>query len=319
MWLNFFIVVVLVLLSGTFAGLTLALFSLQLTTLERKVRLGDEQALKVYRIRQKGNLLLCTLLLGNVASYTVMAVFLGSITSGVVAGFTATALIFMFGEILPQAVFPRYALQIGARLSGLVWLFLVVLYPIAFPVAWLLDRLLGKEPPVLWSKAELREIIRYHKAAGEDIIDQDEERILLGALSFSELQVKDILIPAKEVYALDGRTTLDVSALEQIRQKGFSRIPVLNASSTRVVGILYAKDLIGLSPGHSLKVEGLCSRKNLVLVKGDTRLDDLFNLLVSRKMHMALVVGENEDFEGIATMEDIMEEILSTELEDIKA
>ena len=114
------IVTVLVILSGTFAGLTLALFSLDLTTLERKAKLGDIRAKKVYPVRRKGNLLLCTLLLANVASYTSMAVFLGSIVNGVAAGIIATALIFLFGEILPQAIFPRYALMIGAKLSWLM-------------------------------------------------------------------------------------------------------------------------------------------------------------------------------------------------------
>ena len=87
MWVDLAIVIILTLLSGTFAGLTLALFGIKLSTLERKIKLGDPQAEKVYRIRKNGNLLLCTLLLGNVASYTIMAIFLGSITSGVIAGF----------------------------------------------------------------------------------------------------------------------------------------------------------------------------------------------------------------------------------------
>ena len=152
MLFNILIVSVLVALAGVFAGLTLALFSLKLSTLERKAMAGDVQAQKVFEVRKKGNLLLCALLLGNVASYTAMTIFLDSLTTGVIAGLTATSLIFVFGEILPQAVFPRFALSIGAKLNWLTWASLILFYPISAPMAWALDKMLGKETPVLFSK-----------------------------------------------------------------------------------------------------------------------------------------------------------------------
>jgi len=318
MWFNLIIVVVLVILSGTFAGLTLALFSIKLTTLERKIRLGDQSALKVYKFRKNSNLLLCTLLLGNVASYTIMAVFLGSITSGVIAATIATALIFIFGEILPQAIFSRYALHIGANLSWLVWISLIIFYPIAAPIAWILDKLLGKEPPVLWNKKELGEIIKYHEDVGDGIIDKDEERIILGALSFSELKVADIMIPLKDVFFQEPHVTINKEVLEDIKQKGYSRVPVYDRNQNRIKGILYAKDLIGVLETDETTIEDLCSKDNLIEVKESMKLDNLLNLMVYRKMHMALVIDEISGFRGIVSLEDIMEEILKMELEDIK-
>lgn len=318
MWFNLIIVVLLVILSGTFAGLTLALFSIKLTTLERKIHLGDQNALKVYKFRKNSNLLLCTLLLGNVASYTIMAVFLGSITSGVIAATIATALIFIFGEILPQAIFPRYALQMGANLSWLVWISLFIFYPITAPIAWILDKLIGKEPPVLWNKKELGEIIKYHEAVGDGIIDKDEERIILGALSFSELKVADIMIPLKNVFFLEPHVTINKELLEDIKQKGFSRMPVYDSNQHKIKGVLYAKDLIGVPVKNETMIEDLCSKNSLIVVKESMKLDNLLNLMVYRKMHMALVINEINSFRGIATMEDIMEEILKMELEDIK-
>ena len=317
MLINLVIVVVLVVLAGTFAGLTLALFSLTLTNLETKIKAGDKRAEKVYRIRKKGNLLLCTLLLGNVASYTIMAIFLSSITSGVVAGFIATSLIFIFGEILPQAVFPRFALSISEKLSWLVWFCLVLFYPIAAPIAFLLDRLLGKEAPVLWSKEELGEIIKYHKNVGDGIIDKDEEKIILGALSFSEKRAGNIKISIDQVFFLDPKAIIDQTIFESVKAGGFSRIPVYDVARKEIKGILYADELIGLKPG-TVKVEELCETSNLIFVKENTRLDDLLNLLVQRKMHMALVLDQSGKFSGVVTLEDVMEEILKTELEDKK-
>ena len=318
MWFNLIIVVLLVILSGTFAGLTLALFSIKLTTLERKIRLGDRNALRVYKFRKNSNLLLCTLLLGNVGSYTIMAVFLGSITSGVIAATIATALIFIFGEILPQAIFPRYPLQMGANLSWLVWISLFIFYPITAPIAWILDKLIGKEPPLLWNKKELGEIIKYHEDVGDGIIDKDEERIILGALSFSEQKVADIMIPFKDVFFQEPHVTINKEVLEDIKQKGFSRIPVYDSNQHKIKGILYAKDLIGVPVTNEAMIADLCSKNNLIVVKESMKLDNLLNLMVNRKMHMVLVIDEISSFLGIVTMEDIMEEILNMELEDIK-
>jgi metal transporter CNNM len=318
MWADLVIVIVLVVLSGTFAGLTLALFGIKLSTLERKIRLNDTRAKKVYRIRKNGNLLLCTLLLGNVASYTIMAIFLGSITSGVIAGFVATALIFVFGEILPQAVFPKYALEIGAKLSWLVWICLVIFYPVAAPVSWVLDRLFGKEEPVLWSKRELGEIIKYHEEVGDGIIDEDEERIILGALSFSDKEVGTIMIPKHKVFLLEPQAKMTPELFEKIKESGYSRIPVYESRKNEIKGILYTKNLIGEPANSENTALDFCSKKKLIIVDKSTHLDELLNSLVNNKLHMALVLDEKKIFIGIATLKDIIAEILKTELEDIK-
>ena len=311
---NIFIILILLALAGIFAGLTLALFSLKLSDLERKMRGGNEQARKVYKIRQQGNLLLCTLLLGNVASYTGMTIFLDSLTSGVVAGVVATSLIFIFAEILPQAVFPRYALALGAKLNWLVWGTIFLFYPISAPIAWVLNRLLGKETPVLWNKKELGEIIKYHEDVGDGIIDEDEERIILGALTFSELRVKDIMIPREEVFYLQPQTIIDEQVTQTIKNKGFSRIPVYDPVEKTLTGLLYTKNLIGIMPKET--VGCLCSKSGLIRVKESMLLDNLLNLLIQKRIHLALVVNHTGEFSGVVTLEDIMEEILKTELEE---
>jgi len=112
---------------------------------------------KVYPIRSKGNLLLCTLLVGNVAINSAIAIFLGSIASGVAAGLIATGLIVIFGEILPQAVFSRFALVLGAKTVWIVKIFLYILYPICWPIAWMLDKALGEELTTIYSKKRINE------------------------------------------------------------------------------------------------------------------------------------------------------------------
>ncbi len=157
--MDYFIVIILVLFSGLFSGLTLGFFSLNKDDLQRKSDLGDAKAKKIYEVRRKGNLLLTTLLVGNVAVNATLSIFLGSIASGFVAGLTATGLIVIFGEIVPQASFSRYALVLGAKFAWIVKVFIFILLPVCWPIAWILDKMLGEEMPNVYSKRELIKLI----------------------------------------------------------------------------------------------------------------------------------------------------------------
>lgn len=314
--MSIIIVLILVILSGTFSGLTLGMFSLNLTALERKIRLGDKKAKKVYPVRKKGNLLLCTLLLGNVAVNSGMAIFLGSIAKGLIAGLIATGLIVIFGEILPQAVFSRFALTLGANTAWLVRVFIVLLYPVSWPLSWMLDKMLGEELPVIWSKREIKEIIKFHGNSPDSPIDRDEERISLGALSFSDQTAKDILTPKSRVYWLKGETIIDEKLLSKIKKMGFTRIPVFLETDKSKMGVLFVKDLIGINVNEKQSVWELSRKENIIIVKERVKLDHLMNLFIKRKMHLALVCDENNKFKGIVSLEDVIEEIIKEEIFD---
>jgi len=315
--MNVLIVIILILLSGCFSGLTLGFFSLNLTSLKRKMKLGDKQAAKVYPIRKNGNLLLCTLLLGNVAVNSAMAIFLGNIATGLVAGIISTALIVTFGEIIPQAFFSRHALKFGANSVWLVRIFIFILYPIAYPMAMLLNKVLGEELSTIWSKKEIEEIIRHHEDAIESEIDEDEERIMLGALAFSDMTASMIATPRPVVFALNYDMVIDDNLIKTIKEKGFSRIPLFTSANEKVnfEGILLAKDLLGVDTKAGEKLRDYV-RPEILEIKEDMRLDDLLNLFISSRKHLACVYDEFGVFMGVVCLEDIIEEILKTEIID---
>lgn len=310
------LLILLIILSGMFSGLTLGLLSLSITALERKIRMGDTRAVKVYSVRKNGSLLLCTLLLGNVAVNSAIAILLNSIASGFVAGLTATALIVVFGEILPQAIFNRYALSFGAKSVWLVKFFMLVLFPVAYPLAWSLDKFLGKESHVFWSKHEISEIIRHHEDSPESPIDADEERIILGALSFSDKQAYDVMTPKTVVYSLNINTIITSTLLDEIKQKGFSRIPVYEQNMDNMIGILFAKDLLGVRYDDGKTVRDYCQFGRFITIDWSDNLDKVLNQLVKSRIHIAFVIDEFGAFNGIVTLEDIVEEILKVEIVD---
>ncbi len=317
MLVEYFIVIGLVLLSGLFSGLTLGMFSLNISDLETKIELDDKQAKRIYSVRKNSFLLLCTLLLGNTAVNATLSIFLGTIASGVIAGFVATGLIVILGEILPQAAFSKHAMKFCARLVWFVKIFQFIFYPVTKPLSLILHNILGAEDHAVLSKREIGEIVKKQEDTPESPIDEDEERIILGALSFSDKLASDIATPATVSYYLNEDTEINQALLEELKTKGFSRIPIYSETPDNMVGLLYIKDLITvIGNDKEYTVSEIARTAKLFKIEETTKLDVLFNELIKRKVHLALLYDEFGCFAGIVTLEDIIEEILSVEIVD---
>ena len=313
--MEYIIIVILVFLSALFSGLTLGFFSLNKDDLERKKDMGNKEAKKVYRVRKDGNLLLCTLLIGNVAVNSTLSIFLGSIASGVAAGLIATALIVIFGEIIPQAGFSRYALRLGAKLAWLVLFFRFILYPICKPIALVLDKALGDEMPNVYSKGELLKIIEEHEDSKHSDVDEDEEKMVKGALTLSGKTVEEIMTPESEVFSLPFAQELDRQTINKIFNTGHSRIPVYKNDKDEIIGTLYIKDLI-LEHKRKNKTVGDVAGNEVIFVDYNKPLDELLNSFQSTRNHMFIVLNEYGSMLGIVTIEDVLEEIIGEEIMD---
>lgn len=312
--MEYLISLLLIILSAVFSGLTLGLLSLDLYELKRKVQLKDKLAKKVYPIRKQGNYLLTVLLLGNVAVNTALSIFLGSIASGFVAGLVATALIFLFGEIIPQAVISRNALWFGSKLTWLVRIFMFVLAPIAWPIGKALDFFLGEELPSVYSRHELMKVIEEHEDSPESDIDADEERIIRGALSFSHKTVYDIMTPITVALMLEKDDVLNRQTLVSLRESGHSRFPVYEGDINKMTGILFLRSLIGRDLDG--KKAGDFMINEVHFVQSSTKLDDAFHQFLKTRRHLFVVRNEFGVVEGLVTIEDVLEEILGSEIVD---
>lgn len=312
--MDYLIVILLVALSGVFSGLTLGFFSLSKDDLERKAKLGDKQAKKIYSVRKNGNLLLCTLLIGNVAVNATISIFLSSVASGFMAGLISTALIVVFGEIIPQATFSRYALIVGSKLTWLVRIFIFTFYPICAPLAYLLDKVLGDEIPSMYSRQELIKLIEEHENSGDSDLDKDEEKIIRGALSFSDKTVQDILTPRVEIYSLPKEQAINKTLIKNIKESGHSRIPIYEKDPEVIIGLLFVKDLIGNDFVNKTVADLM--RDNVIFVDYNKPLDELLNAFKEHRQHLFVVINEYGEVSGLVTIEDVLEEIIGAEIMD---
>ncbi len=316
MLFEFLLTLLLLACSALFSGLTLGYFTLDPGSLRRRAKLGNSQAAAILPLRTRGNHLLTTLLLGNVAVNSILAIFLGELAGGLVASLTATALIFLFGEILPQAVISRHALRFGSLFAPIVRILMWISAPITYPIAALLDRFLGEELPSLYSRHELMEIIAEHEDSEHSTIDADEERILHGALQFSHTRVREAMTPFDDVVAFDENRTLTRELFEEIGEAGFSRYPVYSGHRQNIVGLLFAKDLLTEDPEISIRATEEAFDERLLRVKPDTFLDIVLAKMLKERLHLALVENRRGNALGVITLEDIIEEIIQVEIED---
>jgi hypothetical protein len=177
-------IVLLILQSGAFSGLNLALFGVSAMRLTTLANTGDRKAAAVLALRRDSNFLLTTILWGNVGTNVLLTLLADSVMAGVAGFLFSTVVITFGGEILPQAYFSRNALRMAALGAPLLRFYQLLLYPIAKPSALLLDAWLGKESIDYVPEAQVIEGLRQHVGAPESDIGHVEGT---GAINFLTL------------------------------------------------------------------------------------------------------------------------------------
>lgn len=175
--------------SAMFSGLNLALFSLGRMRLEAEAEKGNSEAGKILKLRKDSNLLLCTILWGNVSVNVLLTILSENVMAGVASFVFSTVGITFFGEIIPQAYFSRNALRVGAKLIPIIRVYQILLFPLAKPCALILDGWIGPEGPSFFRERDIEIILEKHIKEVDSEISANEGR---GALNFLALDDRKI-------------------------------------------------------------------------------------------------------------------------------
>lgn len=151
-------------------------------------------------------------------------------------------------------------------------------------------------------------------AVNNELIDDDAKTIMEGALSVSDMQVRDIMIPRAQMTVIKIDAELD-EALPQIIHAAHSRFPVIDDNLDNVIGILLAKDLLPLILEREPEFDLRSLLRPAVVVPESKRLNVLLREFRQNRNHMAIVIDEYGGVAGLVTIEDVLEEIVG-EIED---
>ncbi|KAG7901072.1 hypothetical protein KL905_004590 [Ogataea polymorpha] len=315
----------LVLLGGVFAGLTLGLMGQDELYLKVIADSGTPSERKwaheVLKLIGRGkHWVLVTLLLSNVITNETLPVMLDRfLGGGFAAVFSATASIVIFGEIIPQSVCVRYGLQLGAYFAPFVLVLMYLMYPVAYPIALLLDYILGQDHGTAYRKSGLKTLVTLHKTMGVERLNQDEVTIISAVLDLKEKPVCAIMTPIDKVYTLPSDRILDEEVVEEIFNAGFSRIPIhLPGEPTNFVGMLLVRILISYDPEDALPVSSF-PLATLPETSLETSCLNILNYFQEGKSHMVIVSttpGMDTGAVGVLTLEDVIEELIGEEIVD---
>ncbi|XP_078589007.1 metal transporter CNNM4-like isoform X5 [Branchiostoma floridae x Branchiostoma japonicum] len=328
LWLQVIFIIILLSLSGLFSGLNLGLMALDPTELKIVQNVGNENereyARKIAPLRAHGNLLLCTLLLGNVLVNNTLTILLDDLSSGLIAVIGATAGIVIFGEIVPQSVCSRHGLAVGARTIWITKFFMLLTLPVAYPISKVLDWVLGQEIGTVYSREKLLELMKMQHQFQE--IEKHEINIISGALELRQKTVTDIMTPSEQCFMLDIEAILDFDTMSEIMKQGFTRIPVYEGERDNITALLFVKDLAFVDPDDCTPLKTIIKFYNhqLTWTFADTTLDVMLEEFRKGHSHMAFVQRVNSEGEGdpfyemigVVTLEDVIEEIIKAEIVD---
>ncbi|CAH1723602.1 unnamed protein product [Chironomus riparius] len=329
MWVNILIIGVCLCFSALFSGLNLGLMSLDRTDLKILCNTGSEgerrYARAIQPVRDHGNFLLCSILLGNVLVNSTFTILLDSLTSGLVAVVCSTLLIVIFGEITPQAICSRHGLAVGARTIIVTKFVMLLTFPLSYPTSKILDYLLGEEIGTYYNRERLKELVKVTTDVND--LDKDEVNIISGVLEMRKKTVGDIMTHIDDAYMLPIDAILDFETISEIMNSGYSRIPVYEYDRKNILSLLYIKDLAFVDTDDNTPLKTLCEfyQNACHFVFDDLTLDVMFKQFKEgNKGHMAFVHRVNNDGEGdpfyetigLVTLEDVIEELIQAEIMD---
>lgn len=324
-WVVVILYFILLLLSSLCSGLNLGLMSLDLSELNLLKKIGSASekvfAKKIYPLRAHGNLLLCSILLGNVLVNTISTLILGNYLDGIFAAIGSTMFIVIFGEIIPQAACSRHGLWIGAKTRYIMYCIMGIVFVVAYPMSKLLNFVLGKEISTVYTRDKIRELMR--RAKDDKNIEEKQFKLISGALDFKSKKVENIMVPMKDVFALDINSLLDFDTFKTILYHGYSRIPVYEFARENLVGVILIQDLLLNDPSDRVPLRAVMEyfKHPLIKCKTEDSLEVMFDKF-RKGSHMAFVYKTFEDSNaeeeavGILTMEDIIEELVQSEIMD---
>ncbi len=245
---------------------------------------------------------------------------LAAVASVILALLVITYLHVVIGELVPKGIALSHPERTALAVSTYVRAFFVVFKPLI----WLLRRsteaclgALGLEPPGAehgaHSEAELRMLLVSSAEQGE--IEHGEGEMLSNVFDFADKEAVDVMVPRPEVVAL----SIDLppeEALQAVLESPHTRYPVFRDSVDQIVGILHVRDLFTATNRAGIASVDLEEILRPATMVPETK--DLAALLTEFRrtnQHMAIVIDEYGNTEGIVTLEDLLEEIVG-EIED---
>ena len=312
------VIIILILLSGFFSGTETAFSCANKIKLKSMATLGKKNAKAVLSFAdEKYDKLITSILVGNnivnLTASALAAILFGSLiadqaTATTVSTAVMTVVVLIGGEITPKyfaSIYPEQACFFFYPLMQLFYWILTPICKIFDGYKFLLTKIFKLKKDETVTDEELMSLVDEAEEVGT--LKEDESELLRSALEFDDLKVEDILVPRVDVVAVDKNSSMD-EILRAFKDSAYSRLPVYDGSIDKIVGLIHQRDFFVAYLEGKTQIDELI--QDIVYTTEYTRVSTLLKQLQNQKIHMAAVLDEYGGFDGIVTLEDILEELV---------
>lgn len=320
--------------NGFFSGSEIALISARKAALRKKADDGSRGAKLAELLRQEPERFMATVQIGVTVCGTLAGVCGGwlasrhiepwldlaglpewapaAVTASVIVSVAIVYVEMVLGELVPKALALRFAVPIASAVAIPISLMATlsrVPLRLMTESTRLVLRLFGLKGPMregLVSAEEIEHMVAEGRVQG--VLSQSDANLLEGVFKFRDMPVRSVMIPRTKAFALEVATDPKV-AVKRIIEAGFSRVPIYEGTFDNPLGVLHVKDVMAsLARGEAVDIR---ARLHPVHVVPDSKnVGDLLREVQRLHTHMALVINEHGSVVGIATLEDLVEEIV---------
>jgi CBS domain containing-hemolysin-like protein len=300
------------------------LLSVTPTFINIKKQEGKSYAATLEQLKKDVDKPLIAILTVNTIAHTVGAILVGVQSEkafgtgnnmvGIVSA-VMTFLILVLSEIIPKTIGATYWKQLANFTAKAL---LVLIFPLKWTgILWLLQittKLIGKDSHIsILSREDFSAMTDL--ATEEGVFDKDESKVIKNLLNFKSVLARDIMTPRVVVNSANESMTVE-DYFSKNKTSPFSRVPIYNNNPDNITGYIIKEDILKeiAEDNHSIKLAEL--KRKILIVNSTIAIPLLFQKFIEEKEHIAIIVDEFGSFNGIVTMEDVIETLLGLEIMD---
>ena len=307
--------IILIILSGLFSATETAFSSLNPIKLKFLIEQGNKRASKTLAMYEKFEKLLVVILVGNnivniLSASLATLIFvdlLGQDLGVTIATVVLTTVVLIFGEITPKSIAKQLPESFAMFITPFIKMVSYIILPLTFIFGLIqqgMNRLFKFKKQTVTEDELLTYVAEVEKQGG---INANEKELIQRVIDFDALKVTEILTPRVDIQAVD--ITDDIEDISDIFEStGHSRLPVYDKDLDHIIGILHYKDFIYHVVTGKKTVKQMM--KDPIFVTEYMRIVDLLHMLKTKKEHLAIVKDEHGGTQGLASLEDIVEELV---------
>lgn len=314
--LYIFICILLLVFSAFFSATETAYSAVNKTKLRVRAQDGDKGAKNALELSENYDKLLTTLLIGNnivniliaTISTLLFSKLLDETLGATISTIVSTITVLIFGEITPKTLAKEKPESVAVIMGYPLRFFIIIFYPLSFIFSGI--KLILKKIFKLNGEDKIteEELINIVEEAQEDgALDKEEQQLITDAIEFNDVLVEDILVPRVGVIAVSIDMSMD-EIKKMFLEHTFSRMPVYSGTIDTIVGMIHNIDFFTALERGDTNIKNVITPT--AVATEHMKISTLLRSMQKQKVHMAVVVDEYGGTLGIATLEDVLEELV---------